>query len=114
MSKKIANYILNVVENNGPLKVLQVTYGVIGISFFVVAGLVSLVNQSLGWALLVVPLVCFVALGMNVVAWALIRLMIDSMAAQKYRELQAEKSVKRASARKPAAKKIAAKSPRKK
>jgi hypothetical protein len=95
-SKKVSKYILGVVENNGPLKILQVTYGVVGLAFLVLAGLISLVNQALGWGFLIIPLVCFVALGMNTVAWALIRLYIDSLAARKMRTL-----------RKPSAKKTA-------
>ena len=106
MKQKIANYVLNVVESNGPLKILQITYGVVGTVSLVVAGLVSLVNQSLGWGLLIIPLVTFVAVGLNTVTWALLRLCIDSLAAQKLRELEQATAAKAKaqSARKPKAK----------
>lgn len=116
MNKKMSNYILKVVENNGPLKILQVAYGVVGLISLVIAGLISLVNQPLGWGFLIIPLVCFVALGMNTVAWALIRLLIDTLAVQKMREMDARlaaekvaKAKRTASARKTSAKKASAK-----
>jgi len=87
MKKSVSNWFLNIVENNGPLTVLQVVYGVVGLAFLVIAGLVGILNHPLGGGLLIVPLVCFVALGMNVIVWALIRLLVDVLAASKMREI---------------------------
>jgi hypothetical protein len=78
MLNNIVSKIIKIAENNSPMKILQVTYGIVGVVFVPIAGMFALVNQALGFALLIVPLVMFVALGLNTVMWALINLCISS------------------------------------
>jgi hypothetical protein len=79
MMKQIIGYIRKQVESKRDLALLQATYLTIGVLAVVVCGLVGLFNQSLGVGMLIFPLVVVVALCMNTVAWALIRLGIEAL-----------------------------------
>ena len=92
--ENITNKVLKIAENNSPLKLLQGSYAVIGIAVVVISGLFSLFSQSLGFSLLIVPLVTFTALGLNVVAWALISLAIST--AEKSKKRKSPKTTKSA------------------
>ena len=54
------------------------TYASVAVIVFVIAGVVALINQSAGVALLIVPLIAIVAMLANVIVWALIRCIIES------------------------------------
>lgn len=61
------------------LILLEWTYAIISICSLLLAGLFALVSQPLGIGLLIIPLVSFIAFTMNIVAWALIKLIIESV-----------------------------------
>jgi len=70
-------------EQKRELALLQWAYVVIGGASVLIAGVFALINQQIGVAMLIVPLVTFVALAMNIVAWALIKLAADSFLVKK-------------------------------
>ncbi len=82
MKRNFSKFILDLAADNGSFKVLQLAYGITGAAFLLVAGVISLINQPLGWGFLIVPIVCFAVLGVNTIAWALIRLLVDSLGSQ--------------------------------
>ena len=79
----ILNYFSKLYNEKRELSLLQWTYIVIGVVSVLVAGILALFNQGIGTAVLVVPLAAFVAMSMNIVAWALIKLAADSFLAKK-------------------------------
>lgn len=60
------------------LAMLEWAYLLIVAGSVVVAGILALFDQALGTSILVVPLVAFIAMSMNIVAWALIKLAADT------------------------------------
>ena len=76
---KLFNHISNLYKNRRELLILEWTYLLIAIFSLFAAGLLALINQSLGAAVLIVPLCAFIAFAMNVVAWALIKLVIEAI-----------------------------------
>lgn len=58
---------------------LEVAYFALSLLSFAVAGVVALFNQSLGVSILIVPLVALIAGVMNVVAWALVKLVMEQI-----------------------------------
>ena len=71
--------IMGLYKNKRELTILQGLYFGVAVAFLVIAGLVALVNQSVGLALLVVPLVSFITFSINTVIWALVKLMLDTV-----------------------------------
>jgi len=65
------------------LALLQWTYVIVGGISVLVAGVFALINQQIGLAMLIVPLVTFIAVSMNIVAWALIKLAADTFFGKK-------------------------------
>ena len=61
------------------LALLEWTYLAMVIVSVLVAGICALFDQSIGVGLLIVPFVAFIAMSMNVVAWALIKLAADTI-----------------------------------
>jgi class 3 adenylate cyclase len=78
MVADVVNYIQRQVRERRDLKLLQISYFLIGVLSLLVAGLIGLVNQSVGVGILIVPLIVFTALSLNIVAWALIKLALDT------------------------------------
>lgn len=76
----ILRYFIGLYRKNRQLVLLSWVYGILAIVFVFIAGIFALINQSVGVAILIVPLVAICALSANVVAWALIHLMLDSTA----------------------------------
>ena len=60
------------------ISLLTWTYLSVAIVAVIVAGLIALVSQPTGVALLVVPVVAVAAMLANVIVWALIRFIIES------------------------------------
>lgn len=61
------------------LVLLEWTYLLLAVAFFLLAGIVALFNQALGVGVLIIPLVSFVTLTMNIVAWSLIHYVAETM-----------------------------------
>jgi len=64
------------------MKLVEVTYGLVALIFFLLAAVVSLLDRALGVALLIIPLISFIALATNVVVWALLKLFLESKISQ--------------------------------
>lgn len=73
----ILRYFINLYRKNRQLTLISWVYGIIAVVFVFVAGIFALINQSVGVAILIVPLVAICALSANVVVWALVHLMLD-------------------------------------
>ncbi len=71
--------ITDLYQEGRELILLEWAYAIISICSLLLAGLFALVSQPLGIGLLIIPLVSFVAFTMNIVAWALIKLIIESV-----------------------------------
>lgn len=76
-------YFAKLYDERRELALLAWAYLVIGVGSVIVAGVFALFNQELGQAILVVPFVAMIALCMNVVAWALIKLAADTFLTKK-------------------------------
>jgi len=79
----ILNYFRRLYSEKRELSLLQWTYVLIGGLSVLVAGVFALINQQIGLAMLIVPFVTFIAVSMNIVAWALIKLAADSFLVKK-------------------------------
>lgn len=72
------SYFAKLYKNRQELMILELTYAILTALSIVVAGLVALLNQSLGVGLLIIPLVSFVGFLMNIVTWAMVKLIFDT------------------------------------
>ena len=64
------------------MTLIETTYGLVALVFFLLAAVVSLLDRALGVALLIIPLISFIALATNVVVWALLKLFLESKISQ--------------------------------
>ena len=71
--------LIKLYKDHRVLVLLDLAYLVLSILSFMVAGIVALFNQSLGISILIVPLTALVACVMNIVAWALVKLVMDQL-----------------------------------
>ena len=78
MQLGIVKYLKKLYQNREELKLVEVTYGLVALVFFLLAAVVSLLDRALGVALLIIPLISFIALATNVVVWALLKLFLES------------------------------------
>ena len=62
MQLGIVKYLKNLYQNKEELKLVEVTYGLVALVFFLLAAVVSLLDRALGVALLIIPLISFIAL----------------------------------------------------
>jgi len=76
----ILRYFIDLYRKNRQLTLISWVYGIIAVVFVFVAGIFALINQNVGVAILIVPLVAICALSANVVVWALVHLMLDNTA----------------------------------
>jgi len=95
MSKSFVHFVTKWTENKSQLLLLQEAYAVFGGLAFVLAGVIGLFNQALGFGLLIVPIVVFSALGLNIIAWALIRLGVEASAVKAAKEIAEEAKLKK-------------------
>lgn len=82
MQLGIVKYLKKLYQNKEELKLVEVTYGLVALIFFLLAAVVSLLDRALGVALLIIPLISFIALATNVVVWALLKLFLESKISQ--------------------------------
>ena len=82
MQLGIVKYLKNLYQNKEELKLVEVTYGLVALVFFLLAAVVSLLDRALGVALLIIPLISFITLATNVVVWALLKLFLESKISQ--------------------------------
>ncbi|MBR6097737.1 hypothetical protein IKP94_03245 [Candidatus Saccharibacteria bacterium] len=74
----ILGYFLGLYQEKKQVALLAWAYGLVAVAVTILAGLVALINQSVGVAIMIVPLIAVVAFSVNVVMWALIRFAIES------------------------------------
>jgi hypothetical protein len=79
----ILKHFAKLYEDKRELALLEWTYLAMVIMSVLIAGIFALFNQSLGVSILIVPMVAFIAMSMNVVAWALIKLAADTFLPKK-------------------------------
>ena len=82
MQLEIVKYLKKLYQNKQELTLIETTYGLVALVFFLLAAVVSLLDRALGVALLIVPLISFIALATNVVVWALLKLFLESKISQ--------------------------------
>ena len=82
MQLGIVKYLKKLYQNKQELTLVEVTYGLVALVFFLLAAIVSLLDRALGVALLIIPLISFIALATNVVVWALLKLFLESKISQ--------------------------------
>ena len=82
MQLGIVKYIKKLYQNKQELTLIETTYGLVALVFFLLAAVVSLLDRALGVALLIIPLISFIALATNVVVWALLKLFLESKISQ--------------------------------
>ena len=88
--------LIKLYKDRRELTLLEITYFALSILSFAIAGVVALFNQSLGVSILIVPLVALIAGLMNIVAWSLVKLVIEAVISKKEADKSAttEKSAK--------------------
>ena len=103
--KSVFDYFIDLYKQNKQIVLLTWCYSIIAIVFVMIAGLIALINQPLGVAILIVPLVAIIALCMNIVFWALIHLALDTKekAALK-KQVKTEEKASKKTSKKPAKK----------
>lgn len=84
MQLGIVKYLKHLYQNKEELKLVEVTYGLVALIFFLLAAVVSLLDRALGVALLIIPLISFITLATNVVVWALLKLFLESKISQNF------------------------------
>ncbi len=82
MQLGIVKYLKKLYQNKQELTLIETTYGLVALVFFLLAAVVSLLDRALGVALLIIPLISFIALATNVVVWALLKLSLESKISQ--------------------------------
>ena len=82
MQLGIVKYLKKLYQNKQELTLIETTYGLVALVFFLLAAVDSLLDRALGVALLIIPLISFIALATNVVVWALLKLFLESKISQ--------------------------------
>lgn len=73
------NYFTKLYAKHHSLALITWGYLIIAIGSLLVAGIFALMDQNLGRSILFVPLLAFFACAGNIVIWALIKLIIDTI-----------------------------------
>ena len=71
--------LIKLYKDRRELTLLEITYFTLSVISFAVAGILALFNQALGLSVLIIPLIAFIAGLMNIVAWAVVRLIIEGL-----------------------------------
>lgn len=69
---------LELYKNKREMTILQGVYLAVALFSLTVAGVLALIDQSVGQSALIVPLIAMVAFCFNTIAWALIKMVLDS------------------------------------
>ena len=71
-------YFTKLYREKSQVTLLTWAYGIISVVVVLVAGLIALINQSVGVAVLIVPLISISALCANIFVWAFVRFILDT------------------------------------
>lgn len=77
MDKSFEKKIVELFKTNKRLDLLQYTYAALFVLVTLVAGLVALINQAVGVAFLIIPLICLIAFCMNLVVWSIVKTAVE-------------------------------------
>lgn len=91
----LVNYFMNLYKGRKQVILLSWAYLALAAATVLIAGICALVNQSVGVAMLILPLVAIIALCMNVVAWSFVRFIIDVITIRVKEKEAQEKAVKK-------------------
>jgi cell division protein FtsW (lipid II flippase) len=87
----LIKYFTNLYKEGRQIALLTWIYGTVAAIAVVIAGLFAIVNQDLGRAILIIPVVCVLVLLLNLVAWSIIHTIFDTL---KNKQKTAKKSEK--------------------
>ena len=82
------------------VSLLTWTYVVISVVVIIVAGLIALINQSVGVAVLIIPLVAIAAMCANIMVWSLIRFILETHEQKAKAKARSEKQTNKKIAKK--------------
>jgi len=88
------NDIIKLYKEGKELTLLEIAYFAITIVTFAIAGVIALFNQSFGVSILIVPLVALIAGVMNIVAWSLVKLIVEHMISSRKEKSKSDKAKK--------------------
>jgi len=88
------NDIIKLYKEGKELTLLEIAYFAITIVTFAIAGVIALFNQSFGVSILIVPLVALIAGVMNIVAWSLVKLIVEHMISSRKEKNKSDKAKK--------------------
>jgi len=77
MKKSFENKIVELYRADKKMDLLQYAYGMLFVAVTLVAGLIALINQAVGVAFLIIPLICLISWCMNVVAWSIVKTAVE-------------------------------------
>jgi len=86
------NDIIKLYKEGKELTLLEIAYFSITVISFAIAGIVALFNQSFGVSVLIIPLVALVAGLMNIVAWSLVKLIVEHLISSRKEKKSASKA----------------------
>ncbi len=87
----LIKYFTNLYKEGRQIALLTWIYGTVSAVAIVVAGLFAIVDQNLGRAVLIVPVVCVFVLLLNLVAWSIIHTIFDTLKEKKKVAKKSEK-----------------------
>lgn len=91
----LVNYFMNLYKSRKQVILLTWAYLFLAAVTVLIAGICALINQSVGVAMLIIPLVAIIALCMNVVAWSFVRFIIDVVTIRVREKEAQEKAAKK-------------------
>lgn len=74
---KIIDYLRRLYQQKRELMILEFSYALVALVTFLVSAVIALLNQPLGISLLIVPLTSLLALVVNFIIWASVRVLIE-------------------------------------
>lgn len=77
MNKSFGKKFVELYKSEKKLELLQYSYIAIFALVTVIAGLIALINQSVGVAFLIVPLISLVTFSMNLIAWSIVKTAVE-------------------------------------
>ena len=87
----VTDYLSKQYREHKELVLLEWTYFGLAVVSIVIAGVLALFNQALGISVLIVPLIALIAMSTNVVAWALVKLAMETFLPKKSDDSQSAK-----------------------
>ena len=77
MNKSFEKKLVKLFRAGKKLELLEYAYIALFVVVTLVAGLIALINQAVGVSFLIVPLICLVSCSMNLVAWSIVKTVME-------------------------------------